>query len=274
MPATQPQWNFRDHGETLCVYGLVLTHISSHLAPSCAEAKVTPLHPLRRVLLSIKTRANLISAQAFRLLQKPSIWFSQKTTNSPMEMTRPQEALPTTGATHLQVECSMLISVLHDAFAGMSTADQLRAQKQLTALMIVATGKRRLDHDLRIWWHTLRGAAGTQGKEWLEDKVSTDEYMWNSLISVMHILQKAELSAVRCEASRSLANPGGLAFAAAGARTGDVVALVSGVSFPLVLRPCGHGRFRLVGPIFFPGVMDGELKDQVTRVTLDEIILV
>lgn len=273
MPETQPRWKFYDQGESLCVYGLILTHISSHFAPTHADAEVAPLHPLYRVLLSTRTWATtLISAKAN--------WYLQNTTDHDIEMMGPQDTRSTAEVTHQQIERSMFISVLYDAFSGMNKEDQRRAQKQLTALMIVATGERGLEHDLKMWWHTLRhmsaaeSAGHVQGREWLENLMLTDECRLNSLMLVMNILQKGGLSAVRCEANRSLGSPGGLAFAGAAAQTGDAVALVSGVSFPLLLRPCGQGRFRLVGPLFLPGVMDGELKDKVGNIPLGEITLV
>lgn len=269
MPETQPQWDFRDQGESLCVYGLILTHISSHLAPTHADAEVAPLHPLHRVLLSIRIWATaFISATAKRLLQKKS--------DHEIEMMGPQDTRATAEVTHQQTERNRFISVLYNAFSGMDKEDQRRAQKQLTALMIVATGERGLERDLKMWWHTLHqiSAGNIQGREWLQNLMLTDKLRLNSLTLVMSILRKEGLSAVRCEANRSLGSPGGLAFAGAAAQTGDAVALVSGVSFPLVLRPCGQGRFRLVGPLFLPGVMDGELKDKVMTDPLHEIILV
>lgn len=269
MPETLPRWEFRDYGESLCVYGLILTHISSHITPTHAYSDVAPLHPLYRVLFSIQTWATtFISAKAN--------WFLHKTTDHDIEMMRPQDTRSTAEVTHQQIERNMFISILYNVFSGMDKDDQRRAQKQLTALMIVATGDKRLENDLKMWWHTLRhmSEGNSQGRDWLEDLMLTDKCLRNSLMLVMNILQKAELSAVRCEANRSLGSPGGLAFAGAAAQTGDAVALVSGVSFPLVLRPCGQGRFRLVGPLFLPGVMDGELKDKVRTIPLGEITLV
>lgn len=271
MPGTQPRWQFRDEGESLCVYGLILTHISSHIAPTHADAEfeVAPLHPLHRIFLSIQTWATtFISAKGN--------WLFQKTTDHDIETVRPQDTSSPTGVvTPRQIERSLFISLLYDAFSGMGKEDQRRAQKQLTGLMMVATGERGLERDLRMWWHTLRhlSAGNTQGRQWLENLMLTDKHRLNSLDLVMDILRKAGLSAVRCDANSSLACPGGLAFAGAAAQTGDAVALVSGVSFPLVLRPCGQGRFRLVGPIFLPGVMDGELWDKVMTNTFQEVIL-
>lgn len=269
MPETLPRWEFRDYGESLCVYGLNLTQISSHITPTHAFAEVAPLHPLYRVVLSIQTWARI-------LVTAKANWFLQRTPDHDIEMMGPQDTRSIAEATHQQTERSIFASFLHNVFSGMDKEDQRRAQKQLTALMIVATGDRRLENDLKMWWHTLRhmSEGNSQGRDWLEDLMLTDKCLRDSLILVMDILRKEGLSAVRCDANRSLGSPGGLAFAGAAAQTGDAVALVSGVSFPLVLRPCGHGRFRLVGPIFLPGVMDGELKDKVRTIPLGEIMLV
>lgn len=270
MPETQPWWKFCDQGESLCVYGLILTHVSSHLAPTHAHAEEAPSRPLYRVLLSIPTWATtFISAKAR--------WFLQKMTDHhDVEMMGYQDTMSTAEVTHQQIERNMFISVLYSAFSAMDEKDQRRAQKQLTALMIVATGDRGLEHELKTWWHTLRcmTTGNTPGREWLEHRMLTEKLNRHGLSLVMNILRKERLSAVRCEANRSLGSPGGLAFAGAAAQTGDVVALVSGVSFPLVLRPGSHGRFRLVGPLFLPGVMDGELKDKMGTIPLGEIMLV
>lgn len=272
MPATPPLWEFLDHGESLRVHGLILTNISFHLAPSHTDAEKTPLHPLRRLHLSMHTWATW----ATTFISATANWLLQRTTDHTIERMGHQDTRSTGEVTHLQTERSLFISLLYNAFSSMNRVDQRRAQKQLTALMIVATGERGLEHDLKIWWSTVRhmSTGNISGREWLENLMLTDKYWRTSLILVMDVLRKQGLSAVCCEANRSLASPGGLAFAGAAAQTGDAVALVSGVSFPLVLRPRGQGRFRLVGPLFLPGVMDGELKDKVGAIQLDEIILV
>lgn len=269
MPGTKPRWQFRDQGQRLCVYGLILTLISSHIAPTYGDTDLASLHPRHRGFLSIQTWATkFFPAKANR--------FRQKKTDYDIEMMGSQNTTSTVGVTRQQVERNLFISVLYDAFSGMGKEDRRRAQKQLTALMVVATGERRLERDLKMWWHALRhlSAGDTRGREWLENLMLTDDYRLKSLDLVMETLRKSGLSAVRCDANRSLACPGGLAFAGAAAQTGDAVALVSGVSFPLVLRPCGQGRFRLVGPMFLPGVMDGELWDKVMTNPFHEIVLV
>ncbi|KAG8158566.1 hypothetical protein KVR01_011688 [Diaporthe batatas] len=277
MPARQARWDFRDQGQSLSVFGLVLTHISSHLTPTTYADAVTPLHLFRWNLLSIKAWVNYTSAKASRLLQKSFFCFSRYVAESPVEMIRPQYTIPTTGTTLSQIERRRFISLMHAEYTRMTTRDRKRAAKQLMALMTVAAGNRLLERELMMWWKTLSEAADTiyYGDEWIEKKVLSDERVENSFNAVMHILQEAKLGAVGYETSEVLDGfSRGLAFAAAGAQTGDAVALVSGMAFPLVLRPCGEGRFRLVGPIFLPGAMDGELEDQITRMTLDEIIIV
>lgn len=269
MPGTQPGWHFHDQGESLCVYGLILSHVSPPVAPTHADAEFAPLPSLHRVILSMQFWARTpISAKAN--------WFLQKMADHVIGKVGPQNTRSTAEVTLQQTERNAFISVFYDALSGMGLEDQRRTERQLTALMMVATGDRGLGHDLEMWWHTLRvmSAADTQERKWGKNLMLTDRYWLHSLDLVMDILRKEGLSAVRCEANTSLAFRGGLAFAGAAAQTGDAVALVSGVSFPLVLRPCGQGRFRLVGPMFLPGVMDGELKHKVMGNPLYEIILV
>lgn len=259
MPQSQLRCEFHEQGRSLHVYGLVLTHISARIAPMHADIEVKPLHPIFRPLLSIRAWRTSFSAAALLYFLK----IGPRGTNSATEVVQPQ------------TELSIFISVLYDAFFGMTLTDQRRAQKQLTALMIVATGDTHIKD--KLFWFTLRKSAGEiQGREWLENIVSKNKYLRNSFFLVMDILRTQGLSAVRCDPNESLASPGGLAFAGAAVQTGDAVVLVSGVSLPLILRPCqgGHGRFRLVGPLFLPGVMDGELKEKVMTTPLNEIILV
>lgn len=69
----------------------------------------------------------------------------------------------TTSATEViqpQTELNMFILVLYDVFSRMNTKEQRRAQKDLTALMIVATGESDLKSKLNLWWRTLRRATG------------------------------------------------------------------------------------------------------------------
>jgi hypothetical protein len=268
MPETPPQWGFLDQGKSLRVCGLVLTHIYAHFAPMHADIEEAPLHALRRLLFWIRTWVPIFSAMA-------NLYF-QKTPDGPIEMAGFHGTRLTTEAAHQQTEHSMLISMLYDAFSRMNATEQLRTQNQLTNLMIVATGETFLDVDLNLWWLILRASTGVLGRDWLDNIMSTNTDLRKDSTVVMDILRIKGLSAVCCGANESLAIPGGLAFAGAAARTGDAVALVSGVSFPLVLRPCpdGQGRFRLVGPLVLPGVMDGELKDKVRKTPLGEIILV
>lgn len=42
------------------------------------------------------------------------------------------------------------------------------------------------------------------------------------------------------------------------AELGDVIAILHGCNFPLVLRPCG-GSYLLIGECYVDGMMDGEM---------------
>lgn len=82
------------------------------------------------------------------------------------------------------------------------------------------------------------------------------------------------MGSVRYAASVKHCVPGGLGFAGADVLDGDAVFLVSGISSPLLLRPCGSRRFKVISPLFLPGVMNGELEDMVKMISLDEMSLV
>lgn len=59
------------------------------------------------------------------------------------------------------------------------------------------------------------------------------------------------------------------------AEQGDLVALISGLSLPMVVRAKanGDGKFRVVGPAFFGGLMDGRVWDRSVENGLADIVL-
>ncbi|XXH02441.1 hypothetical protein Hte_008816 [Hypoxylon texense] len=56
------------------------------------------------------------------------------------------------------------------------------------------------------------------------------------------------------------------------AREGDVVALIAGVSMPMILREDGDG-YNVIGPSFFKGAMDGVVWEKLGSGDLDDILL-
>lgn len=204
-PGTQPRWAFHDRGDSLCVSGVTLTHITSFFRP--------------------------------------------------LEGTQG------------------LASVLRKGLSVMSKADKKRTRMSLTTFMAVAKNDAELIRGVRLamWWDRLCTRFNV-GEEWIVHSIVTDHSFRASNNLVEGILRDERLSVVCCETNSMC--PGGPAFAAMGAQQGDTVALVSGVSFPLVLRPHGQQRFRLIGPLFLPGVMDGELKDVLTPDLFHDIMLV
>lgn len=109
-------------------------------------------------------------------------------------------------------------------------------------------------------------------KEWILDFFMADEDLCDLANAHIRLLRDERLSMVCCEANAMC--PGGLGYAARGAQEGDTVALVSGVQYPLVLRPNGEKSFRLIGRLFLPGVMDGELKGALKPELFHEMVLV
>lgn len=55
--------------------------------------------------------------------------------------------------------------------------------------------------------------------------------------------------------------------ASTGSQIGDAVALISGVSTPMILRKCLDG-FQVIGPAFLPLIMDGQLWNEAELVDL------
>jgi hypothetical protein len=210
-PGTQPVWAFYDRGESLCVSGVVLTHITSYF--------------------------------------------------------RPSEGARTEG----------LASALQDGLSGKSKADQIKTAQSLSTIVALSAKNYMIaaDDKLERWWEKLNESTHyVDGKEWIENLMVTDRDLRMANNIVDGVLRHEGLSAVSC-AANSMCR-GGPAFATMGARQGDTVALVSGVPYPLVLRPTANDqqRFRLIGPLFLPGVMDGELKEALTPDLFHDIMLV
>ncbi|KAK8104842.1 uncharacterized protein PG998_011875 [Apiospora kogelbergensis] len=65
-------------------------------------------------------------------------------------------------------------------------------------------------------------------------------------------------------------------YAPEAAVNGDSVALISGVSLPMILRKRERRRdqYEVVGPAFFPSVMNGKLWGRIDKNNLDELVLV
>lgn len=213
MPGTKPLWKFRSQGESLCIYGIFFTSVSSHFAPRRTDIAGTGPH--------------------------------------------------------------MLSSVLHDALTGLTQSEHQLVMYYVEFFVAVlrTDSRRNVETVLRGWWRTLRESIDkSKGTEWFVDMLSKHKGLRKGHHLLANTLGKEGLSAIHCK-SAALCS-GGLAFAGAAVLDGDAVFLVSGLSYPLVLRPCGSRRFKLIGPLFLPGVMNGELEEMVKMIPLDEIILV
>jgi hypothetical protein len=57
-------------------------------------------------------------------------------------------------------------------------------------------------------------------------------------------------------------------------REGDVFALISGVSIPMILRGNERGDYQVVGPALLGGLVKGQLWDDGLRHSLEDIMLV
>jgi Heterokaryon incompatibility protein (HET) len=75
---------------------------------------------------------------------------------------------------------------------------------------------------------------------------------WDFHVWITNFLMSEDMVLVRYSENA------GFGVAATATSEGDVITLISGVSMPMVLRP-DKKRFRVVGPAFLPGMMDGEI---------------
>lgn len=90
---------------------------------------------------------------------------------------------------------------------------------------------------------------------------------WNFHVKLSNILAEERMILARCDVAFF---PLGLA--PIDAKVEDLVALISGVSMPVLLRPCSGG-YKYIGPIFLPGTMDGEMWKEACDNGLKDLVL-
>lgn len=235
-PDLKPFWELRNQAEHLCVRGLVLTEICSCLAltstSSTAEAQ-----PVLRDLTAAREATHV---DHIGLVEVP-------------------HAMSTSEAATRHSEVCMFTSFVHSALSITTEDERAKTADRCNKLIDVITNNRDSAARLWMWWRRLLlSTANNQGPAgWVEDLLAEDSSLKKRLGDFMGSLGEEGLSVVRCHPTEL--HTGSLAFSARAAQEGDFVALVSGVSYPLVLRPCGEEQFKLIGPIFLPTVMDGEL---------------
>lgn len=93
----------------------------------------------------------------------------------------------------------------------------------------------------------------------------------NIQLGLSLLVHHMDISLARCSGS----DYKGFGISTRDAREGDSVALISGVSLPMVVRmnSYGDGKFRVVGPALFGGLMDGKVWRRSVEKGLEEIIL-
>ncbi|KAK8849079.1 heterokaryon incompatibility protein-domain-containing protein [Apiospora arundinis] len=98
-------------------------------------------------------------------------------------------------------------------------------------------------------------------------------YFWGSRFNdIFEILAWNRMSLVRCS-SEMLSDFG---YASDKTNDGDLVALISGVTLPMILREKNQrpGHYEVVGPAFFGSVMEGEVWQRIDKDNLDELVLI
>lgn len=250
-PGLRPFWDFRNQGQHLCVHGLVVNEIFCHFTPETTRSSTTEPRPALEVLTAAREPTNIDHIDLFDL----------------------SDTRGTSGAAARQSEVCMFTSLAHDALSDMTKAERMKAVDRLNKLIDVLTRSQDSARLLWVWWRKLLlSTINNQRPDWVEDLLARDSSLNARLDDFMESLAAEGLNVVRCR--RTELCTGGIAFAGAAVHEGDSVALVSGVSYPLVLRPCGEQHFKLVGPIFLPEAMDGELVELLTPESVGEIILV
>lgn len=248
-PNLNPFWDFRNEGEYLCVHGLHLTEISSRFAPTTTRSSTVESQSGRRTLTASRESTHVSHIDRAEL------------SNAAFEDMVQQS------------EVCMFTSLVYGALSDMTEHERIQTVDRSNKLIDVLTDNRNSGRLLWEWWRRLLSStASYQGTVWVENLLAEDKSLKRRLSAFMESLGMGGLNVVRCQ--RTELCTGGLGFAGGAIQEGDSVALVSGVSYPLVLRPCGQQHFKLIGPVFLPAVMDGELMDVVTPESFEEIVLV
>lgn len=155
----------------------------------------------------------------------------------------------------------MLHSVQHfrDAIRGIEDSKVEMSVRDLALFVGVCSGERHPRAQRDAWLKTLRRIESTesileellgQNKKRLLSAWQTNQ--WNFHKWITNFLASENMALVR------YSRRSGVGIAPSRVSEGDIVALISGVSMPMILRQ-DQTDFRVVGPAFLPGMMDGEV---------------
>ena len=113
-------------------------------------------------------------------------------------------------------------------------------------------------------WCRIMYESRDKGMHWafkkLDKKYLTDE--------LAEHIERLDRVIIRCSGQYE-----GFGITSRGAREGDMVALISGVSMPMVLRE-DNGSFKVIGPALIGGVMNGQLWTDEMAKSLETMVLV
>lgn len=160
----------------------------------------------------------------------------------------------------------------HDAVQGLDPAQLSICVKYL----FLIGGYDKIDNednvrskDLDAWCDAIRQADGDVSKmqKQLEEKTNLKDTQYR-LATLFHY---SDTSLARCSGSDHV----GFGITTRRAKQGDLVAFISGLSLPTVVRADanGDGKFRVVGPAFFGDLMDGRVWCRGVENGLEDIFL-
>ncbi|KAJ3544646.1 hypothetical protein NM208_g2941 [Fusarium decemcellulare] len=113
---------------------------------------------------------------------------------------------------------------------------------------------------MRLWWQSFRRLRP------LPNRVRT---VWDFQVDLTNDLNSRKMALGVCEGQYSEAG-----FVPCDAKAGDVVALISGVSLPMILRKQEDESYTVVGPAAFPGVLRGKVWEKLDDDRIRQIVLV
>jgi hypothetical protein len=151
------------------------------------------------------------------------------------------------------------IQVFRKAIHGIEFAKVRNYLRDLALFVTVCSGERQTNASRDLWLEIILMAASCQRilekmlgryKKGLFSRRHVNP--WSFHLWITNFLAFEDMVLVRYSESS------GFGIAATGTRRADVIALISGVTMPMVLRKFESG-FRVIGPAFLPGMMDGEI---------------
>ncbi|KAH8900257.1 HET-domain-containing protein [Thozetella sp. PMI_491] len=156
---------------------------------------------------------------------------------------------------------TQLLRIVECYLKTMHGLERPELEYTMTRLWHLSSGDIEFNSMTSHRWLTLMERGMTEGPEWTLQQLQKTampkyEVEWRLHMSLASYLTQQGMALVRCEGLNLKA----IGFTPYDASAGDTVALLSGVSLPMVLRQVqGQVQYEVVGPAFLPAMLEGQV---------------